>query len=119
MRSLAGILLRRTLDKHCEKIPADRNVTIRQQLLALWKVESNTVMLKRLSHILAQSSSNGDWKDLLPSLITQHDSQPSEINKSVALISLIEIVTEYSPDDIQDNLATIGPLLEVYEQPIS
>ena len=114
LRSLAGILLRRTLDKYSEKITSEQTHFIRQQLLALWNQETNSIILKRLSHILAQSASSGDWKDLCPQLISAHsndNSAPSGASKSTALLSLIEVLTEYSPDDIQQNLAAIGLLL--------
>ena len=124
MRSLAGILARRTIDKYADKINSEMNVVIRSALLALWGTETNTVLLKRLSHILAQSASNGDWKELLPSIIQQHtqsnstnqtsNQTPADIHKTVALIGLIEIIAEYSPDDIQDNLSVIGSLLVNY-----
>lgn len=118
LRSLAGILLRRTLDKCSDRINPQQTTFIRQQLLTLWNIETSPILLKRLSHILAQSASVGDWKDLCPSLIASHNaavsgtnSTPAEVNKTMALLGLVEVLTEYSPDDIQDNLGSIGGLL--------
>ena len=90
--------MRRALDKHGDKITTELNTNIRSNLIQIWCQENNSIVLKRLSHVLAQSASNGDWSDLLPSLISQHavdptNTTPEHINKIASLLKLIEIIS--------------------------
>jgi hypothetical protein len=112
VRSLAGILLRRSIDKIPSTTPADTLNNIRSSLLQIWSVEDNRLLLKRLSHAIAQSAANGTWSDLLPSMINQAPSfQPTSL---ISLLNLIEIISEYCSEDISKNLPVIGTFLSTF-----
>lgn len=109
VRSLACILLRRACDKFSESIDGATKFGMRNAMLQLWLQEQQSIIVRRLNHVIAQMASDGDWKDLLKSITSQINMQ--DANKVVALLNLIEVVAEYSPDDIQENLGTVGPFL--------
>lgn len=102
IRSLAGILLRRTIDPvspHGSKIDDNTTAQLRTELMNIWAREQNHIILRRLSHIIAQSASNGKWVDLIPSIVS-HGSTISESTGLIPLIHIIEIIADYCPDDV-------------------
>lgn len=112
IRSFAGILLRRSLDKVTSVVTPDVVAQLRIALLQIWSNEDNKMILKRLSHAMAQSASNGSWPELLPTLISQAQGlQPASI---ISLMNLIEVVSEYACDDIVKNLSSIGSFLSLF-----
>jgi importin-5 len=114
IRSLAGILLRRILDNgtvNGNKISQDQSsvTSIRNNLLEIWSLERNSLILRRLAHILAQLASNGNWMELIPSLLSHGVNL--EGNSLIALLNLIEIIAEYCPDDILTHLSSLVSFL--------
>lgn len=111
IRSLAGILLRRNLDNNIKDLSL--LIQIRNELLSIWSNENNYIILRRLSHIIAQNASNGNWVDLIPSLLNHGSSIQGD--KLISLLNLIEIIAEYCPDDILTHLSILvnflGPFL--------
>jgi hypothetical protein len=67
IRSFAGVLLRRAVEK--SDIPAEMNAQFRASLMSMWKDESDTTLLKRLAHTMAQSAMKESWLDLLPQVV--------------------------------------------------
>jgi len=69
LRSFAGVLLRRAVEKNKGTFSPEVLGHLRQSLLQIWCNENDLSILKRLAHVLAQSASNSAWPDLLPSVI--------------------------------------------------
>jgi importin-5 len=114
IRSLSGILLRRILDSgtaHGNKVYQDQAslFSIRNNLLDIWSHEMNSLILRRLAHILAQIASNGNWMELIPSLLSH--GATLEGNSLIALLNLIEIIAEYCPDDVLTHLSSLVSFL--------
>ena len=53
-RSLAGVLLRRAIEKYSKLLDAAFVGAMRQSLITIWIAETDGHLLKRISHILAQ-----------------------------------------------------------------
>jgi hypothetical protein len=81
----------------------------RERMLTMWANETNHLMLQRLSHIIAQSALKSPWDDLIPKVIQV--SSTTNTKALVALLGLIEIISDYCPEDIQSNLPALGPFL--------
>ena len=111
LRSFAGILLRRSLDRVSSVVGPDVVSQLRAALMQIFMTEESKVILKRISHAMAQSASDGTWPDLLPSLIAQSQQNQQQSDALIAILNLIEIVSEYSSDDIVKNLTVIGGFL--------
>jgi hypothetical protein len=118
IRSLAGILLRRTIDPaspHGQQIDDNITAHIRSELMNIWARESNSVILRRLSHIIAQSASNGKWVDLIPSIVN-HSATITEVSPLLSSLNIVEIIADYCPDDILTHIpcliAFLGQHLE-------
>lgn len=101
VRSLAGVLLRRSINN----IDDSTNAHLRNSLMTIWSNENNPTILKRVSHVMGQSSSGGKWVDLLPSIISHGSTLQG--TSLIALIDLITIITEYCPDDILTHLQSL------------
>jgi importin-5 len=115
IRSLCGILLRRVIDTgtvHGMKIDEETLAMIRNGLLVMWANESNSLILRRISHIIAQTASSGSWLELIPSLLSHGTSL--EGNSLIALLQLLEIVADYCPDDILTHLSGLVTFLGPY-----
>ena len=110
VRSMAGVLLRRAIERNSEDIPADSASGMKAALIQIWKSELDTTLLKRLSHVLAQCAAENSWGELLP-LIINHASSNASKPLLISSLGLIEIVADYCPDDISTNLATVGNFL--------
>jgi len=111
VRSFAGILIRRAIEKCGESLTDEQIQITREQWLAMWVAESNHIMFIRLSHIMAQSAFKKDWNDLLPKLF-QHSSSANGNNKALLpVLGLIEIISDYCPEDISANLQQLVPFL--------
>ena len=114
IRSFTGILLRRILDSGTANgIKISRDISsltsIRNNLLEIWSLEKNSLILRRLAHILAQLASNGNWMELIPFLLSHGANL--EGNSMIALLNLIEIIAEYCPDDILTHLSSLVSFL--------
>lgn len=110
-RLLCGILLRRQVDKIVEI--SGNNWTIFEQfranVLSMWLNEMNPSILKKLSHILSQSTTHKNWPELIPTVLNH--AKQCNINGLLSIIQFIEILTEYSPDDVVTNISSIGTFL--------
>ena len=109
-RSLAGVLLRRAVEKYTKTLDPAMNVALRSKLLSLWTSENNGMLLKRLAHVLAQSATESTWAELLPCVIS-HANVNGSSSVLVSSLSLVEVVAEYCPDDIQSQLTVVGSFL--------
>src|SRR5262245_30612749 len=69
LRSFSGILLRRAVETHMDKISDQAVNDFRSKMLTLWSQEHNKIILQRLSHVLAQTSLKKPWSELLPTVI--------------------------------------------------
>lgn len=110
IRSFSGVLLRRGLEKHGAAIDAASLATIRQHLMSLWAVETDTVICRHLSHLLAQSASSKSWIDLIPFVLSTASTNANEA-KIVSSLGLIEILSDYCPEDILTHLEKLGNFL--------
>ena len=113
LRDFSGVLLRRAVEK--AQFPPEHNAELRGILITLWKNESNTGLLKRLAHVMAQSAMNSSWVDLLPQVVGNVSSQleagiAPESVVSPALL-LVEVVAEYCPQDILTHMQVLGGFL--------
>ena len=109
IRSLAGILLRRTIDPtspHGSQIDDNTTSQIRTELMNIWAGETNHMILRRLSHVIAQSASNGNWVDLIPAIVS-HSSTVTDPNGLISLLNIIEILADYCPGDILTHAACL------------
>lgn len=117
LRSFSGILLRRVLEKTYQKenehlFTPEILAQIRNGLLQIWSSESEGVILRHLSHVLAQSAYLSQWKDLISNIIAISTS--NTYRSPIPMLGLIEILAEYSPLDILENLDNLGAFLITY-----
>ena len=115
LRSFCGILLRRIMDRsgqHVEKLDQDTMNNFRTSILTIWSQESNPLILRRISHVIAQCAAGGKWMNLLPLIISQDGTINDE--SRVSLLNLIEIIAEYCPDDILTHIKTLCSFLSTH-----
>jgi hypothetical protein len=112
-RSMSGVLLRRALESKAKQFNAQTTAALRQMLLTMWKSETNATLLKRLSHVMAQSAAVSSWLDLLPTVI-DHAKSTGTPSLLIPPLTLIEIIADYCPEDILTHLATIGAFLGAF-----
>lgn len=112
LRSFAGVLLRKIIESHSEKLSQETIQIFRNKLLSLWSIETNMNMLQRLSHVMSQSALKTVWKELIPSIIQY--SNNLQLKSMISVLGLIEIISEYCPEDIVTNLQTLGPFLSQF-----
>lgn len=110
VRSMAGVLLRRAIERYSKDIDATATASMRGVLIQIWIAETNMGLLKRLAHVLAQSATESPWPDLLPSLIS-HATINSSKTLLVSSLNLVELIAEYCPDDIMTHLSSVGSFL--------
>lgn len=108
-RSFAGILLRRAVEQFSKHFSADFVNHLRQELIKLWSMETNMTIMRRLSHIMAQSALSSSWADLIPSVLASGGNLQGKA--LVPAVGLIDILAEYCPSDIMQHLETIGQFL--------
>ena len=113
LRDFAGVLLRRAVEK--SQFSAELNAELRGILLGLWKSETNSGLLKRLAHVMAQSAMNSSWIELLPQIVGNVSAQLSAGTASDAVVPpallLVEVVAEYCPQDILTHMQILGGFL--------
>lgn len=118
LRSFSGVLMRRAIEK--SNFGAELDAQLRTALIQIWKAERDPTLLKRLSHVMAQSAVKKDspWMDLVPQVVdfvaAQHQSgaeQGAVTAIVVPTLFLIEVLSEYCPGTIFANLQTLGALL--------
>ena len=107
IRSMAGVLLRRAIERTAKSLEERQILMIRSALIQMWTAETNTLLLKRLAHVLAQSAAESPWAELLPSVIN-HANGISSKPRLLSSLNLVETLAEYCPDDIFSNLPLIG-----------
>jgi importin-5 len=83
--------------------------SVRTRLMDTWSKEESSVILRRLNHILAQSASRGDWNEFLPFMIASSVKMPPVY--VISALEIIEIISEYSPDQIFANITMLGNFL--------
>lgn len=113
IRSFSGVLLRRALEKHGAAVDAASLAVIRQHLMSLWAAETDSVICRHLSHILAQSAASKSWIDLIPFVLSTA-SQGATESKVVSSLGLIEILSDYCPEDILTHLEKLGNFLGAF-----
>ena len=111
MRSFAAVLLRRTIEKYSNRIDSETTKQLRAGLLNVWTLETDGSVLRHFSHAMAQSAAQNSWVDLLPTVIA-HTNQ--SITHIVPILSLIEIIADYCPDDILTHLQKLGTFLGAF-----
>jgi hypothetical protein len=79
IRSLIGVLLRRLIEKSSNQIDERALTSIRQIFMNLWINETDVIILRRLSHIVAQSASSSSWIDLIPNVLNHANGKPNDI----------------------------------------
>ena len=112
LRNMSGILLRRAIDpasSYGSRISRDDIQSLRTTLMNIWAAESQPVLLKRLSHIIAQSAAAGEWDDLIPQLVGHGSTQAGDA--LLPILNLIEILAEYCPEDIGNHSQALVSLL--------
>jgi hypothetical protein len=115
MRSFSGVLLRRLVDSaapFASKLDGPCMSEIRQKLMGIWTAESNHVILRRLAHVMAQSAAGGKWVDLIPTVVTHAQSQTG--SSLIALMTLLEVIADYCPDDILTHVGILISFLGPY-----
>lgn len=107
-RSSAGVLLRRALEAHGtnNKIPDEFIEQLKSACLHIFGQESNNILLKRISHILAQLATIREWPALIPSVIQIYSSSGNANNNAFACacLNLVEIVAQYVPECISGSI---------------
>eukprot|EP01038_Epipyxis_sp_PR26KG_P010303 gene10303-13849_t len=119
LRSFAGILLRRSIELYAQSLSNEGGedaftTSYRQQLMNMWTFETNPILLRRLSHIIAQSASITSWEQLLPDIINYAAAMQGV--SLVLILNLIEIISEYCPEAVTDNLQNLGSFLATFLQ---
>lgn len=103
------MLLRRVIDQYAEKLEGEVITNIRSRLVDSWAKEDSPAILKRLNHIMAQSAARGDWNEFLPFILTS--CVKMNTLKIVSALEMVEILAEYSPDQIFANISVLGNFL--------
>jgi hypothetical protein len=111
VRTIAGVLLRQTLEKYASKITSPVMQQLRSALLQMWGIEGSAPIMRRLGHVIAQSASKGDWSELLPFLLSDTTNQAKTPQKLRALLLLLETIAEYAPADVQTHAAMLADFL--------
>ena len=104
LRNMSGVLLRRAIDPaspYGSLVGQDDMQSIRTNLMNTWADETQPVLLRRISHIIAQSAAAGNWNDLIPQLVDHGSSFSGDA--LVPILNLIETLGEYCPEDIGNN----------------
>lgn len=109
IRSFAGVLLRRAIEKFSDSMALNLVEQFRAQLMSMWSCETNSLLLQRLSHVMAQSAWKTPWTDLIPQIIIFANSK--EGSNVISILGLIEILADYCPDDIANYLNQLGQFL--------
>lgn len=112
LRNMSGILLRRAIDpssSYGSRISRPDMQSLRTNLMNIWAAESQSVLLKRLSHIIAQSAAAGEWTELIPQVVGHGLTQSGDA--LIPILNLIEILAEYCPDDVETNSQGLASLL--------
>jgi importin-5 len=110
-RSFAGILIRRAIESYGSGLVPSQVSDMREKLIGMWTREKHHVMLLRLSHVMAQSSLKSPWDELIPKVM---QCTASGMQGIVPALGLIEIISEYCPEDILSNLQLLGPFLSQF-----
>lgn len=108
LRSFAGILLRRIVDPsaaYSARLDSACTAQLRQQLMAMWTQETQPIIQRRLAHVMAQSAAGGKWVDLIVTVIGYAQAQSG--SALVSLMSLLEIIADYCPDDVLTHVAIL------------
>jgi hypothetical protein len=108
LRSFSGILLRTLLEKNIKLIDPQTRAQLKAALINLWYEESNQMITRRLAHVLAQIAADSNWPELISIVIAPPSIQGL---KPLQVMCLVEILTDYSPTDIQNNLDCLGNFL--------
>lgn len=111
IRSFSAVLLRRTIEKYSKGIDGETTKLIRSGLLNIWAAETEVTVIRHFSHAMAQSAAQSSWLDLLPTIITHGQSGQLSNSQIVPILSLIEIIADYCPDDILTHLQKLGTFL--------
>lgn len=109
LRSFAGVLLRRLLDQSASRLTPQTTAAMRAKIVDAWTREDSPLFLRRLNHIMAQSAARGDWNELLPFVLTASMKMPT--TGKIAALEIVEILSEYSPDQIFANISILGNYL--------
>jgi importin-5 len=120
-RSLCGVLLRGALEKEQSKFSPENLAALRGMLIQLWQSESDSLILKRISHVMAQSAMSSSWIDLIPQIVnyatqaltslSNDNNNKSMISIVISAFSLIEVIAEYCPTDILTHIQILGMFL--------
>jgi hypothetical protein len=115
-RSFAGVLLRRAIERFGAKLPPSDIMQMRALLMKMWTYEANHIILKRLSHVIAQSAVSPSWSELLPEIINFSTTTPSSNQQQLlpSILNLIEVISEYCPDEIIRHLPQLSQYLAVH-----
>jgi len=111
IRSFSAVLLRRTIEKYSKSIDGETTRQLRSGLLNIWASETEVTVLRHFSHAMAQSAAQSSWLDLLPTIITHGQSGQVSNSQIVPILSLVEIIADYCPDDILTHLQKLGTFL--------
>lgn len=109
VRSLAGVLLRRAIEKQSKTLSPLTITELRNKLMNIWANEGDPHLLQRVAHVVAQSAAFAPWPQLIPSVLGFAEGASSV--KLVAILHMIEIVSAYCPQDIHGCLSILGPFL--------
>ncbi|KAJ1437419.1 armadillo-type protein [Ochromonadaceae sp. CCMP2298] len=111
LRSFSAVLLRRALEKHAVRISPEATHSMRARLMSVWAQETNAMMLHRLAHVMAQSCLKCPWDELIPSIIHYASSAQDRPKMMVPVLGLVEILSDYCPEDILKHLPLLTPFL--------
>ena len=109
IRALSGVLLRSAIEKHSKQLNHGSLSQLRLMFIQIWSEETNTVIFRRLNHILAQLYTTEKWEEMIPTLIQIISNK--DIKASLPLLNLIEILADYGPEYSQANLNSLGAFL--------
>lgn len=104
LRSMSAVLLRGIFEARLETFAEADAHRIREQVYVCWNQESVPHVRRKFAHLLAQIASQTSWADLVPGILTSSSSPES-------VLHLLEILSEYIPDEVADSAASYWPYL--------
>lgn len=109
VRSFCGILMRRFVASAASQFTDELTSQIKISLVSLWEVEFEPVVLKKLSHIMAELASQCEWNELIPKILSN-----IENGQLLAVLNFIEIACEYCSEDITSHIGLLCNFLGSY-----
>lgn len=104
LRALSAVLLRRVFEAFLNSFAEGDILRIREQVYICWSQERTSYMSNKFAHMLAQIASDSEWPNVVQGILSS-GAPPKSV------LHLLEILSEYIPDDVAKAAAVYWPYL--------